>query len=104
MEELCLLQPDESALKVFADYARLLNSRDQFLGSAHHVCAENDFQHDLLTVYLGLLGTALLDLWWRAGFVGKVLGMDALDEALALEGIKAFDMDCLDMPTVGVFF
>lgn len=104
MEELGLLDPDQDALNVFADYARLLNSRDQFLGSAYHLCAEGDFESDLLTVYLGLLGTALLDLWWRSGFIGKVLGKEVLNEALAIEGIKAFDMDCLDMPTLGVFF
>jgi Fe-S-cluster containining protein len=104
MEELGLLAPTSEALKIFADYAKLLNSRDQFLGSAYHVCAENDFEHDLLTVYLGMLGTALLDLWWRAGFVGKVLGKNVLDAELAAEGVRAFDMDCLDMPTVGVFF
>ena len=104
MTELGLLTPDKGALAVFADYARLLNTRDQFLSSAYHLCAVNNFESDLLTVYLGLLGTALLDLWWRSCLVGKILGKDVLDEALALEGIKAFDMDCLDMPTMGVFF
>jgi len=104
MEELGLLAPDSGALSVFADYAKILNSRDQFLGSAYHLCAEDNFESDLLTVYLGLLGTALLDLWWRSGFVGKVLGQDVLNAELATEGVRAFDMDCLDMPTMGVFF
>jgi Fe-S-cluster containining protein len=104
MEELGLLLPDDGALRVFEGYARLLNSRDQFLGYAYHVCAEDDFQNDMMTVYLGVLGTTMLDLWWRAGLVGRIRGTNTLNAELALEGVKAFDMDCLDMPTVGAFF
>lgn len=96
-----LLPPEKSALKVFSEYASLLNSRDPFLGYAYHVCAEQNFQYDLATVYLGLLGTTMLDLWWRAGLVGKMLDAEKLNSHLAGESICAFDMGCLGMPTLG---
>lgn len=99
-----LMRPTPEARVVFAGYAALLNSRDQFLGYAYQVCADQEFAYDLMTVYLGLLATTLLDLWWRAGLIGKLLGKKELDKELADEAIRAFDMDCLDMPTIGVFF
>ncbi len=101
IEDIALLPPDKGALKVFSEYASLLNSRDPFLGYAYHVCAKEDFQYDLMTVYLGLLGTTMLDLWWRAGLVGKMLDAVNLNSHLAREGIIAFDMGCLGMPTLG---
>ncbi len=104
MDEVSFMPPNDDARQVFADYAELLNSRDQFLGYSYHVCADMDFEYDLMTVYLGLLATTMLDLWWRASLVGKILGIDKLDGKLALEGIRAYDMDCLDMPTMGEFF
>lgn len=102
--EMKLASPDEGARKVFREYAKLLNSRDHFLGYAYWLCDDQDYQYDLMTAYLGLLATTMLDLWWRSCLIGRIIGKDALDADLALEGIKAFDMDCLDMPTMGMFF
>jgi hypothetical protein len=99
-----LLRPDSQALIALAGYAALLNSRDPFLGYAYQVCDDQEYAYDLMTVYLGLLATTLLDLWWRACLIGKLLGKKELDRELAQEGIRAFDMDCLEMPTMGVFF
>jgi hypothetical protein len=99
-----LLPRTEDALKEFCGYAVLLAGRDCFAGYACHVCAEEDYEYDLLTVYLGVLGTTMLDLWWRASLVGKIKGQDIIDGRIAREGIRAFDMDCLDAPTIGVFF
>lgn len=104
LADIALLEPDEGTLQVFGDYAGLLNSRDHFLGYAYWMCEHHEYEHDLLTVYLGLLATAMLDLRWRACLVGKILGRETLDAELAMEGIKAFDMDCLDLPTMGAFF
>ncbi len=103
-EEVNLLQPDSGALGVFGEYAALLNSRDPFLGYSYWLCREEEYAHDLATVYLGAIATTMLDLWWRSCLVGRILGRDNLDARLALEGIRAFDMDCLDMPTIGTFF
>ncbi len=104
LQDIELMQPDPQALIVFAGYAALLNSRDQFLGYAYQVCHDQEYAYDLMTVYLGLLATTLLDLWWRSCLIGRLLGKKELDKELAEEGIRAFDMDCLDMPTMGVFF
>ncbi len=104
IQDIELMLPDPQTLITFAGYAALLNSRDQFLGYAYQVCDDQEYAYDLMTVYLGLLGTTLLDLWWRSCLIGKLLGKKELDKELAKEGIMAFDMDCLDMPTMGVFF
>jgi Fe-S-cluster containining protein len=98
-----LLERDAEALAVFGSYARTLVGRDHFLGYAAHVCAEQDYSDDLMTVYAGVLGTAMLDLWWRASLIGAVTGKKAIDGALAREGVIAYDMDCLDAPTIGAF-
>ncbi len=104
LEETGLLSPDPQALRTLARYAALINSRDHFLGYAYHVCAIQKFQYDMMTVYLGLLATTMLDVWWRAGVVGKVIGKSHLDSDLAWEGIRAYDMNCLALPTMGTFY
>ncbi len=104
LDSIGLMHPTVEARVVFTGYAALLNSRDQFLGYAYQVCADQDYAYDLMTVYLGLLATTLLDLWWRAGLIGNLLGKKELDKELAEEAIRAFDMDSLDMPSMGVFF
>jgi Fe-S-cluster containining protein len=102
-EDISLLTVEREGLAAFADYARVLISRDAFLGSVYNVCNQHRYQHDLMTVYLGVLGTSMLDLWWRASLLGKVLKMPKIDRWLALEGVRAFDMDSLDAPTIGAF-
>jgi Fe-S-cluster containining protein len=99
-----LAMPDDSARKIYSDYAKLLNSRDHFLGYAYWLCDNQEYEYDLMTVYLGLLATTMMDLWWRSCLIGKIIGRDKLDSELAMEGVRAFDMDCLDMPTLGTFF
>ncbi len=102
--DLQLTMPDDGARKVFSDYAKLLNSRDHFLGYAYWLCDNQDYQYDMMTVYLGLMATTMMDLWWRACLIGRIIGKEELDAELAMEGVRAFDMDCLDMPTLGTFF
>jgi len=101
--EIGLLRRDDDALRIFSDYAKILISRDAFLGNAYNVCDMHDYRHDLVTVYLGVLGTTMLDLWWRTSLLGKVYKAKKIDGWLAREGVKAFDMDCLDAPTLGAF-
>jgi len=102
-KEVTLLPIEREGLATFADYARVLISRDAFLGSAYNVCDQHKYQHDLMTVYLGVLGTSLLDLWWRTSLLGRILKMQKIDRWLSLEGVRAFDMDSLDAPTIGAF-
>jgi hypothetical protein len=101
--EVHLLERDTEALAIFGSYARTLVSRDHFACYAAHVCAEQEFSDDLMTVYAGVLGTAMLDLWWRASLIGTITGKTRIDAALAREGVIAYDMDCLDAPTIGAF-
>jgi hypothetical protein len=103
LQEMGLLPREPSCLEAFADYARLLVGRDQFRGYVYHLCAREGYRHDLMTVFLGALGTTLLDLWWRTSLVGRLQGRKKVDKWLALEGIRAFDMDCLGAPTIGAF-
>ncbi len=104
IEALELAMPNEGARKVFSDYARLLNTRDHFLGYAYWLCDDQEYRNDLMTVYLGLMATTMMDLWWRSCLIGRIIGRKGLDAELAKEGVNAFDMDCLDMPTMGTFF
>lgn len=104
ISDIRLLDWTEDAVQVFREYARLLNSRDPFMGYAYQVCADQDYGFDLLTVYLGVMSTTMLDLWWRASLIGLMRGSKRVDAGLAREGIRAYDMDCLDMPTIGAFF
>lgn len=103
-QEIRLLPREPTGLEVFAGYADALIGRDHFMGYVYHVCAEQKYSHDLMTVYIGVLGTTLLDLWWRASLVGKLYGKKAIGRSLATEGIRAFDMDCLNAPTLGAVF
>jgi hypothetical protein len=98
-----LLERTPEALATFAAYARTLASRDHFLGYTAYLCADQGYEDDLMTVYAGVLGTAMLDLWWRASLIGALTGKTEIDGALAREGIIAYDMDCLDAPTIGAF-
>ena len=103
IEGIGLLERDKDALKIFEDYARLLISRDHTLGRAYNICDVLDYESDLMNVYLGVLGTTMIDLWWRASLVGRLTGRTIIDRWLAEEGIRAFDADCLDAETIGLF-
>jgi len=103
LEEIKLLPLEMEGLAAFADYARVLIARDAFMGTVYSVCDLHEYQHDLMTVYLGVLGTSMLDLWWRASLLGAILKMPKIDRLLAIEGVRAFDMDSLDAPTIGAF-
>lgn len=102
-KDIKLLPRNVDALRTFADYAKVLIGRDAFLGNVYNVCHTHEYRHDLMTVYLGVLGTSMLDLWWRASLLGKIYNKTKMDQWLASEGIRAFDMDSLDAPTIGAF-
>lgn len=103
IEGIGLLRRDADCLRLFEDYAKLLVSRDHTLGRAYNICDALDYGTDLMNVYLGVLGTTMIDLWWRASLVGRLTGRTVIDKWLAEEGIRAFDADCLDAETIGLF-
>lgn len=102
-DDLTLLHRSEEARRLFSKYAELLISRDPFYGNVSSICDLHGYKHDLLTVYIGVLATTLLDLWWRASLIAYLKEKKRIDANLAREGVIAFDMDCLDAPTIGAF-
>jgi len=87
----------------FADYIGLVNSRDCFLGHAAYLCDSEGYEYNFAQVYLGALANNALDLWWRASFLAGLNGKERLGKEEVNEGIVFFDMDLLDLPTIGAF-
>ncbi len=87
----------------FADYVDLANSRDCFLGHAAYLCDSEGYEYNFAQVYLGALANNALDLWWRASFLGGLKKKEHLGKEEIGEGIVFFDMDMLDLPTIGAF-
>ena len=90
----------KAALK---DYMGIVNSRDCFLGHAAYLCDSENYDFNLAQVYLGALANNALDLWWRSSFLAHLKGKDELGPAEIREGTVFFDMDLLDLPTIGAF-
>lgn len=99
--ELMPMSPDGAA--TLREYAMLVNSRDCFLGHAAHLCDEEAYEYNLAQVYLGALANNILDLWWRASFLSAAEGKTLLGAREVREGVVFFDMDLLDLPTIGAF-
>ncbi|MBN1677258.1 MAG: YkgJ family cysteine cluster protein [Candidatus Thermoplasmatota archaeon] len=98
-----LMPMTASGSKIFQDYMRTVNARDCFLGHAAHLCDMEGYSYNLAQVYLGALANNALDLWWRASFLASRAESERLDSAEVREGIVFFDMDLLDLPTIGAF-
>lgn len=99
--EVSLLPFSPEGREAFEDYIRLVNRRDCFLGHAAHLLDEDGYDHNFAQAYLGALGNAAVDLWWRSSFLAGIKGAEALDVGRVREGIVFFDMDLLDQPTIG---
>lgn len=98
-----LLPMDSSACSAVRRYVGLMNSRDSFLGHAAYLCDSENYDFNFAQAYLGALANNSLDLWWRASFLANLDGKTALGESEIREGIVFFDMDLLDLPTIGAF-
>lgn len=84
-------------------YLRIVNARDCFLGHAAYLCDAEDYQFNLAQVYLGALASNALDLWWRSSFLAHLAGKQELGRREIREGVIFFDMDLLDLPSIGAF-
>jgi len=84
-------------------YLRLVNARDCFLGHAAYMCDAEDYQYNFAQVYLGVLAHNALDLWWRSSFLAHLESGQELGTKEVKEGIVFFDMDLLDLPSIGAF-
>jgi len=85
------------------DYLATVNRRDCFLGHAAYLCDVEGYEYNFAQVYLGALATNALDLWWRSSFLARLSGKEVLHKSEVKEGIVFFDMDLLDLPTIGAF-
>ena len=101
--EVELLPMNQSARSAARDYIDLVNSRDCFLGHAAYLCDSENYDYNFAQVYLGALANNALDLWWRSSFLARLNGKTELSEREISEGIVFFDMDLLDLPTIGAF-
>jgi len=101
--EVELLPMDEGARAATKEYLELINRRDCFLGHAAYLCESENYDYSLAQVYIGALANNAIDLWWRASFLAHLKEKDTLGRAEVREGIVFFDMDLLDLPTIGAF-
>lgn len=98
-----LLPIGEDGARLFKEYFSTVNRRDCFLGHAAHLCDLEGYEFNFAQVYLGTMATNALDLWWRSSFLASLEGRERLDLREIREGIVFFDMDLLDLPTIGAF-
>lgn len=101
--EVELLPITASGRDAFKDYMAIVNARDCFLGHAAYLCDMEGYEYNFAQVYLGALANNALDLWWRASFLAKLNRKNELDAHEIREGIIFFDMDLMDLPTIGAF-
>jgi hypothetical protein len=98
-----LLPMDSSARSAMQRYVEIVNSRDCFLGHAAYLCDAENYDYSFAQVYLGALANNIIDLWWRSSLLARLGGKSELAKAEILDGIVFFDMDLLDLPTIGAF-
>ncbi len=87
----------------FKEYLSLVNNRDCFLGHAAYLLDAEGYEFNFGQVYLGALATNAIDLWWRSSFLASLADRHELGAQEIREGIIFFDMDLLDLPTIGAF-
>jgi Fe-S-cluster containining protein len=100
--EIPLKPLEEDGAKVLADYIRILNGRDSFMGSVFSLIDYNDYEDDMANAYYGCLSVTVLDLMWRASMLDHFtkcgMGAKGIQEAVIF-----YDMDRLDAPAIGAF-
>ncbi len=89
--------------KAFQEYISLVNNRDCFMGHAAYLLDAEGYEFNFGQVYLGALATNAIDLWWRSSFLAHLAGKHELGPGEVREGVVFFDMDLLDLPTIGAF-
>ena len=107
LKEVGLRPPGEAATRIMASYAMRLARRDLTYGYAAYLLmlepSRDKPMNDFLKVYFGTLGTILLDYWWRTSLIAAFKDKTTIDAETAREGIIAYDMDYLDLPSLGGF-
>jgi len=98
-----LMPMTEGGRSAMRDYLRVVNSRDCFLGHGAYLCDLEGYEYNFAQAYLGAAANNMIDLWWRSSLLASLAGMEELGPAEVREGIVFFDMDLLDLPTIGAF-
>jgi hypothetical protein len=98
-----LLPMTADGRRAFQEYLWLVNRRDCFVGHAAHLCDLEGYDYNFAQVYIGAIANNALDLWWRASFLAGLRGFERLGSQEIREGIVFFDMDLMDLPTIGAF-
>jgi len=101
--EVGLLPVSSAGRSAMKSYLGTVNARDCFLGHAAYLCDADGYEFNFAQAYLGALANNAIDLWWRASFLAHMGGMEELGPLEVREGIIFFDMDLLDLPTIGAF-
>lgn len=87
----------------FQKYLSLVNHRDSFMGHAAYLLDMDGYEFNFGQAYLGAMATNAIDLWWRSSFLSLLAGKESLGPDEIREGVIFFDMDLLDLPTIGAF-
>jgi Fe-S-cluster containining protein len=98
-----LLPMNEGGRASMRDYLRVVNSRDCFLGHGAYLCDLEGYEYNFAQAYLGAAANNMIDLWWRASLLACTAGREEIGPGEVREGIVFFDMDLLDLPTIGAF-
>ena len=98
-----LMPMDERAKAILGAYLSTVNTRDCFLGHAAYLTDTDDYEFNFAQTYLGAIANNALDLWWRSSFLARLDGREQLGAREIRNGIVFFDMDLLDLPTIGAF-
>ncbi len=97
-----LRAPDASGVRVLADYVKVLNGRDSFMGSVFALVDQNGYEDDLANAYYGCMAVTVMDLLWRMSMLDHFMGIGCGEDAVR-EAIIFYDMDRLDAPAIGAF-
>ncbi len=101
--DISLMPLSEEGKKEMERYLMLVNSRDCFLGHAAYLCDEDGYGYNFGQAYLGAMANTIVDLWWRSSFLALLRDKEMLGRDEVREGVIFFDMDLLDLPTIGAF-
>ena len=85
------------------EYLKVINARDCFLGHGAYLCDLEGYEFNFAQAYLGAMANNMIDLWWRASLLAMHAGKEEIGPAEVREGVVFFDMDLLDLPTIGAF-
>jgi Fe-S-cluster containining protein len=97
-----LQPPEKEGAELLIRYLGMLNRRDCLLGSAYAIHDENGYEDEAENVYLGVLGTAAVELIWRMNLLDRVFSVGRGTRGVR-EAIIYYDMDRLDAPSIGAF-